>query len=233
MGSGGRPSLRFATPPFAFRPEFLARLTVQAFSIGLIRARLRGCLFICGAGHRGGCRRRWSLRRRDGGGDDERQDSRAKCHRSHGASSLNKRDEAGRFIRSPRRRWRAASADSRQAVALFFIAPTIAVSMAPPAPPAIACEMIPPTLRLPDCAAAVIAGSSKVTIWPSTPPPIKPEIMLPIIPRSKVGDDLPTATPPSAPVTRLIKICSMLISQPFDQPQDYPAMTWVSSFLRT
>src|SRR5215468_1930963 len=93
MGSGGRPSLRFATPPFAFRPEFLARLTVQAFGIGLIRARLRDCLFICGAGHRGGCRRRWSLRRRDGGGDDERQDGRAKCHRSHGASSLNKSDE--------------------------------------------------------------------------------------------------------------------------------------------
>src|SRR5262245_1064346 len=98
----------------------------------------------------------------------------------------------------------------RQAAALFLIAPTIAVSMAPPAPPAITCEMIPSTLRLPDCAAAVIAGSNKVTIWPSTPPPIKPEIMLPIIPRSKVGDDFPTATPPSAPVTRLIKICSML-----------------------
>jgi hypothetical protein len=41
-----------------------------------------------------------------------------------------------------------------------------------------------------------------------TPPPIKPEIMLPIIPRSRVGDDLPTPTPPSAPATRLIKICS-------------------------
>src|SRR5262245_17184501 len=78
----------------------------------------------------------------------------------------------------------------RQAAALFLIAPTIAVSMAPPAPPAITCEMMPSTLRLPDCAAAVIAGSNKVTIWPSTPPPIKPEIMLPIIPRSKVGDDL-------------------------------------------
>src|SRR5262245_35614472 len=62
--------------------------------------------------------------------------------------------------------------------------------MAPPAPPAITCEMMPSTLRLPDCAAAVIAGSNKVTIWPSTPPPTKPEIMLPIIPRSKVGDDL-------------------------------------------
>src|SRR5262249_40706764 len=86
----------------------------------------------------------------------------------------------------------------------------IAVSMAPPAPPAITCEMIPSTLRLPDCAAAVMAGSNSVTTWPSTPPPIKPEIMLPIIPRSKVGDDFPTATPPSAPVTRLIKICSML-----------------------
>src|SRR5262249_11191585 len=98
----------------------------------------------------------------------------------------------------------------RQAAALFLIAPTIAVSMAPPAPPAITCEMIPSTLRLPDCVAAVIAGSNKVTIWPSTPPPIKPEIMLPIIPRSKVGDDFPTATPTSARVTRLIKICSML-----------------------
>src|SRR6516164_6417125 len=86
----------------------------------------------------------------------------------------------------------------RQAAALFLIAPMIAVSMAPPAPPAITCEMIPSTLRLPDCAAAVIAGSNRLTIWPSTPPPIKPEIMLPIIPRSKVGDDFPTPTPPSA-----------------------------------
>jgi len=59
-------------------------------------------------------------------------------------------------------------AAARQAAALFLIAPTIAVSMAPPAPPAITCEMIPSTLRLPDCAAAVIAGSNKVTIWPST-----------------------------------------------------------------
>ena len=81
------PSLQCATPLFAFRPEFLARLTVQAFGVGLIRARLRDCLFIRGAGHRGRCRRRWSLRRRDGGGDDERQDGRAKCHRSHGVSS--------------------------------------------------------------------------------------------------------------------------------------------------
>jgi hypothetical protein len=52
----------------------------------------------------------------------------------------------------------------RQAAALFLIAPMIAVSMAPPAPPAITCEMIPSTLRLPDCAAAVIAGSKRVTI---------------------------------------------------------------------
>src|SRR5262249_55189277 len=89
--------------------------------------------------------------------------------------------------------------DARQAAALFLIAPMIAVSMAPPAPPAITCEMMPSTLRLPDCAAAVMAGSNSVTTWPSTPPPIKPEIMLPIIPRSKVGDDFPTATPPSAP----------------------------------
>jgi len=34
--------------------------------------------------------------------------------------------------------------------------------------------------------------------------------------RSKVGDDFPTPMPPSAPATRLIKICSMWISQPFD-----------------
>jgi hypothetical protein len=34
--------------------------------------------------------------------------------------------------------------------------------------------------------------------WARDPPPIKPEIMLPIIPRSKVGDDLPTARAPRA-----------------------------------
>src|SRR5262249_34344396 len=116
---------------------------------------------------------------------------------------------------------------ARQAAALFLIAPMIAVSMAPPAPPAITCEMMPWTLRLPDCAAAVIAGSNKVTICPSTPPPIKPEIALPIIPRSKVGDDLPTATPPTAPVTGLIKICSMRISQRCNPAQDYSVMTWM------
>ena len=53
---------------------------------------------------------------------------------------------------------------ARQAAALFLIAPMIAVSIAPPAPPAIACETMPPMLRLPDCAAAVIAGSNNVTI---------------------------------------------------------------------
>jgi hypothetical protein len=37
---------------------------------GLIRARLRDCLFTRGAGHRRCCRRSWSLRRRDGGGDN-------------------------------------------------------------------------------------------------------------------------------------------------------------------
>src|SRR5262249_19914645 len=97
----------------------------------------------------------------------------------------------------------------------------IAVRMAPPAPPATTCEIIPWTLRSPDCAAAVIAGSNRLTIWPSTPPPIKPEIMLPIIPRSNVGDDLPAPTPPMAPAIRLIRICSMLISQPLRQAQDY------------
>src|SRR5262249_35268694 len=56
-----------------------------------------------------------------------------------------------------------ASSSCRQAAALFLIAPMIAVSMAPPAPPAIAWEMMPSTLRLPDCAAAVISRSNNVT----------------------------------------------------------------------
>src|SRR6516164_8289816 len=87
----------------------------------------------------------------------------------------------------------------------------IAVSIAPPAPPAISCETTPPTLRLPDSAAATTDGSANVTIWPSTPPPTKPKIMLPIVPRSKLGDALPVATPPSAPAMRFIRICIMLI----------------------
>src|SRR5262249_56427623 len=41
-----------------------------------------------------------------------------------------------------------------------------AVSMAPPAPPAITCETIPPILRLPDCAAATTDGGDNVTIRP-------------------------------------------------------------------
>src|SRR5271165_4446442 len=100
----------------------------------------------------------------------------------------------------------------RQAAALFLIAPISAVSIAPPAPPAIACETMAPTLRLPDCTAVMIDGSNNVTIWPSTPQPTRPETMLPTVPRSNVGDDLPAPTPPSAPATRLIKICSMSIS---------------------
>src|SRR5262249_45930531 len=99
----------------------------------------------------------------------------------------------------------------RQAITLFLIAPMTAVSMAPPAPPAIACETMPLILRLPDCAAATTAGRANVAICPSTPPPTKPEIMLPAVPRSKVGDALPAPTPPSAPAMRLIKICSMSI----------------------
>src|SRR5262249_19148607 len=87
-----------------------------------------------------------------------------------------------------------------------------AVRMAPPAPPAITCETMLPTLRLPDCAAATTDGSNNVTICPSTPPPTKPEIMLPTVPRSKFGDALPAPTPPSAPATKLIRICSMSIS---------------------
>src|SRR5262245_4207785 len=54
--------------------------------------------------------------------------------------------------------------------------------------------------------------SNSVTICPSTPPPAKPAMMFPTVPRSKVGDDLPAPTPPSAPAMRLIRICSMLIS---------------------
>src|SRR5262245_42727698 len=54
---------------------------------------------------------------------------------------------------------RAAARDiiqaGRHAKALFLIAPTIAVSMAPPAPPATACETMPPMLKSPDCAAAM------------------------------------------------------------------------------
>src|SRR5262249_3699595 len=46
-------------------------------------------------------------------------------------------------------------------MALFLIAPMIAVSMAPPAPPAITCETIPPILRLPDCAAATTDGKNR------------------------------------------------------------------------
>src|SRR5262249_21742766 len=102
---------------------------------------------------------------------------------------------------------------------LFLIAPMIAVSIAPPAPPAITCDTIPPILGLPDCAAATTDDSANVTIWPSTPPPTKPEIMFRIVPRSKVGDDLPVAPPPSAPVMRLISICSILISHDLPMAQ--------------
>jgi hypothetical protein len=48
-----------------------------------------------------------------------------------------------------------ARVEECQAAALFLIAPMIAVRIAPPAPPAIACETMPPMLRLPDCAAAM------------------------------------------------------------------------------
>ena len=67
----------------------------------------------------------------------------------------------GNALRSNRER-APREPDVRQAVALFLIAPMIAVSMAPPAPPAITCEMMPPMLRSPECAAAVIAGSINV-----------------------------------------------------------------------
>src|SRR5262249_9214326 len=108
----------------------------------------------------------------------------------------------------------SALLERRQAAALFLIAPMIAVSIAPPAPPAIACEMMPPTLRLPDCAAAMTAGINNVPIWPRSPPPTRPAMTLPIMPRSKVGDDLPAPTPPSAPAIKLMRICSMVTSQP-------------------
>ena len=60
-----------------------------------------------------------------------------------------------------------------------MIAPMIAVRMAPPAPPATNWEMMLPMLKLPDSAAAITEGSARVTIWPSTPPPTKPETMFP------------------------------------------------------
>src|SRR5215831_12323607 len=97
-------------------------------------------------------------------------------------------------------------------MALFLIAPMIAVSIAPPAPPATSWEITPPTLKLPDCAAAMTDGRANVTIWPSTPPPTKPEMIFPTVPRSNVGDDLPVAAPPIAPTMRLIRISTILIS---------------------
>src|SRR6516225_9345347 len=66
----------------------------------------------------------------------------------------------------------------------------IAVRMAPPAPPATTWEMMLPMLKLPDSAAAITEGSARVTIWPSTPPPTRPETMFPTVPRSKLGDAL-------------------------------------------
>ena len=53
---------------------------------------------------------------------------------------------------------------NRQAATLFLIAPMIAVSIAPPAPPAMICETMPLALRLLDCAAAMTDGSNNVTI---------------------------------------------------------------------
>src|SRR5262252_6438658 len=99
-----------------------------------------------------------------------------------------------------------------QAAALFLMAPTMAVRIAPPAPPATACETIPLTLKFPDCAAARTEGSNRVATCPSSPPPTRPEMMFPAMPRSNVGDDLPAPTPPRAPAARLIRICSMSIS---------------------
>src|SRR6516164_906723 len=90
--------------------------------------------------------------------------------------------------------------------------------MAPPAPPAISCEITPPTLKLPDWAAARTDGRANVAIWPSTPPPTKPEMMFPTVPRSNVGDDLPIAAPPRAPAMRLISICTILISHDLPTP---------------
>src|SRR6478672_13297623 len=60
----------------------------------------------------------------------------------------NGRCSAVYISRKPTRAWLACPRKvhhpvARQAVALFLIAPMIAVSMAPPAPPAITCEMIP------------------------------------------------------------------------------------------
>src|SRR6516164_1676748 len=41
-------------------------------------------------------------------------------------------------------------------------------------------------------------GSLVLALAPSTPPLTRPETMLPIIPRSKVGDDLPAPAPPGS-----------------------------------
>src|SRR3974377_2176265 len=97
-----------------------------------------------------------------------------------------------------------------QAAARFLIAPISAVSIAPPAPPATTCEMIPEADRSPDCAAATTDGINSVTIWPRTPPPTSPLTRFPTVPRSKFGDALPAPKPPSAPATRLIRICSII-----------------------
>src|SRR3974377_738321 len=86
----------------------------------------------------------------------------------------------------------------------------IAVRMAPPAPPAANGEMMLQILKWPDSAAAITEGSARVTIWPSTPPPTRPETMFPTVPRSKLGDALPTPAPPIEPAMRLIKICSIV-----------------------
>ena len=80
--------------------------------------------------------------------------------------------------------------------ALFFIAPTIAVSIAPPAPPATMCEIMPPMLKSPDCAAAVTAGIAKIP----TVPEVKNQAMTCLHLRRR------------CPAIRLIKICSFLIS---------------------
>jgi hypothetical protein len=51
------------------------------------------------------------------------------------------------------------------------------------------------------------------------------------MPRSKVGDDFPAPTPPSAPAIRLIKICSMLLSV-LQSDRIYAALNWESSLPR-
>src|SRR5262249_40680603 len=106
--------------------------------------------------------------------------------------------------------------DDAQAAALFFTAPISAVRIAPPAPPAIACDTIPLTLGLPDCQAMILDGNTSVAPCAAAQQPPTRKMMIQMLARAKVGVDFPAASPRSAPEARLIKICSMEISPSLD-----------------